>query len=62
MEARAGRAIIPLPMPLKILTLTKLPTGGYTGTIIVDGCLYAGTFAGEMQFGNTIVNFNNIKP
>lgn len=45
-------------MRLKILTLTSLPTGGYAGTIIVDGCLYAGTFAGEMQFGNITIDWS----
>jgi hypothetical protein len=47
---------------LTILTLHPLPFGGYTGKIIVNGCMYAGTFAGEMKVGNTIINFNNIKP
>jgi hypothetical protein len=47
---------------LTILTLHSLPHGGYTGKIIVDGCLYAGTFAGEITIGNTIINFNNTKP
>jgi hypothetical protein len=46
---------------LTILTLTPLPFGGYTGKIIVDGCLYAGTFAGEVQYGNVTINWNNFK-
>lgn len=47
---------------MTILTLTPLPNGCYTGKIIVNGTLYAGTFAGEMKIGNTIINFNTIKP
>lgn len=47
--------------PMTILTLTPLPFGCYVGKIIVDGCMYAGTFAGEMKVGNTIINFNTIK-
>jgi hypothetical protein len=46
---------------MKILTLTPLPFGAYVGKIIVNGCLYAGTFAGEMTIGDTIINFNIIK-
>jgi hypothetical protein len=46
---------------MTILTLHPLPTGGYTGKIIVNGCLYAGTFAGEMTINNMIINFNNLK-
>lgn len=46
---------------MKILTLTPLPHGGFTGKIIVNGCLYVGTFAGEMKIGDTIINFNTIK-
>lgn len=43
---------------LTILTLTPLPFGGYTGKIIINGCMYAGTFAGEMMIGNQTINFN----
>lgn len=46
---------------ITILTLTPLSHGTYTGKIIVNGCMYAGTFAGEMNIGNTIINFNTIK-
>lgn len=47
---------------ITILTLTPLPHGAYTGKIILDGCLYVGTFAGEMTIGNQIINFNTIRP
>lgn len=47
---------------MTILTLTPLPFGGYTGKIIVNGCMYAGTFAGEMKIGNQIIDFNTLKP
>lgn len=46
---------------MTILTLTPLPNGCYTGKIIVDGCLYAGTFAGEMTIGNVTIKLNTLK-
>lgn len=50
------------PHPMQIITLTPLPFGGYTGKIIVDGTLYAGTFAGVAQYGNITINWNAYKP
>lgn len=43
---------------MTILTLTPLPHGCYTGKIIVNGCLYAGTFAGVITIGNVTINWS----